>query len=246
MVDPRFIVQRYAQLKKLPIGEQFDNDTHVYTIQLGDYIESVETHTTKQAAKTEACRILIDKFPHIEVIGTAPRPSMDDLHAMQPGEDYIAYSRATVLQKCRIHYNDESFFEQQFDTVAFDSEGRPLRLAQFCCDDENVYIFDLPKYTQQVKGILTNPAIKKIVCDIRSEELSFGVEITNYLDIQDMKSEQKKSLVACIQQQCGVTLKKNKRIHIHGWDHNNSHLSRDCVDYAAADALWTYLCGNHE
>ena len=241
MPSPIGIVQRYSQLTKIPIIESYDIDTHMYSIILGCMSVSVVVTTTKQAAKAEACQKLIEQGGDILQIGTAARKSWKEIYESMPGVDYLKYSRATVLQGCRIHINDPSFFNMDMKVVSFDSEGRPLRLAQLCCSMTDVYMFDLPLYYNQVRRVLTNPRIKKIVCDRKSEEVSFGIEIHNYIDVQD--GQDRKSLAKLIEAHTGVAVKKNRVIHMNGW---KSNLTKDQIDYAAADALWTLLVANHQ
>ena len=154
-MDPRFIVQRYCQLQHVPMQESFNNDTRMFTITLGDTTVSVRTDSTKQAAKTAACEKMLEVIPAIRKIGLSPRTST-------PGIDYVAYSRDTILRGARMHLNDLSFFDMDHKVVSFDSEGRPLRLAQFCCNKTDVYLFDLPQYYDDVIRVLTNPNIKRL------------------------------------------------------------------------------------
>ena len=158
--------------------------------------------------------------------------------------DYLAYSRDTVLRDCRIRYNDPSFFDMDLKVVSFDSEGRPLRLAQFC-SGKDVYLFDLPTYYHEVRRVLEDPDVKKILCDARSEEASFGIAIHNYTDIQ-AGSPERKSLAKLVEAHTGVTVKKNRLIHMHGWKHER-RWTKDQLDYAAADVLWTLaVYANHQ
>jgi hypothetical protein len=241
--DPRFIVQRYAQLKNAAIHESFDNDSRVYSITLDEgegaspLTVSVQTETTKQDAKLTACIKLLEICPRIKIVGTSVRKSIREIYESKPGTDYVEYSRQTVLKNCNIHFNNTAFFKMNHDVVSFDSEGRPLRLAQFCCNMTDVYLFDLPKYYDDVVQILTDPHIKKIVCDLRSEESSLGIVIQNYIDIQGTNQRSLTSLIEVVDQ---VQLKKNRMIHVIGWNHT---LTKNQVDYAAADALWTFHCG---
>lgn len=241
-MDPRVIVQRYAQLKQIRIEEFFNIYSNVYSITLHESDEpiklTIETATTKQDAKVAACATLLESYPRIREIGTSERKSIREIYLSKPGIDYIEYSRQTVLQNIRIHWNDESFFENDhiYDIVSFDSEGRPLRLVQFCCNMTDVYLFELPRYQAEVIRLMENNHIKKIVCDIRSEESSLGITIHNYVDIQP---DSKKSLTSLIEDITHVKLKKNKTMHIIGW---NGRLTKNQIDYAAADALWTYKC----
>jgi ribonuclease D len=132
--------------------------------------------------------------------------------------------------------NDTRFFEKKLDVIAFDTEGqKPPTIAQLCADPKHVYIFELDKHMEAVKKLLADGSVKKIVCDLAAEQAQMGL-IANAFDLQDSK---KKSLVTIIHEKFGISMYKNKRIHFKGW---NLPLSDDQIDYAAADAIWTYLC----
>ena len=237
------IVQRYSQLKKIPVNESYDNESHVYSVTVGDMHVSVIAET-KQLAKADAFRKLLELNADILRVGASAKQSWKERFAAMPGIDYLAYSRDTVLRDCRIRYNDPSFFDMDLKVVSFDSEGRPLRLAQFC-SGKDVYLFDLPTYYHEVRRVLEDPDVKKILCDARSEEASFGIVIHNYTDIQ-AGSPERKSLAKLVEAHTGVTVKKNRLIHMHGWKHER-RLTKDQLDYAAADVLWTLaVYANHQ
>ena len=158
---------------------------------------------------------------------------------VSPGAlEYIGASRNSVLAGANIHMNDTRFFEKKLDIIAFDTEGqKPPTIAQLCADPKHVYIFELDKHMEAVKKLLADGSVKKIVCDLAAEQAQMG-PISNAFDLQDSK---KKSLVTIINEKFGISMYKNKRIHFRGW---SLPLSDDQIDYAAADAIWTYLCYN--
>lgn len=151
-------------------------------------------------------------------------------------QEYIEASRNSVLCGANIHINDTRFFEKRLGVIALDTEGQdPPTIVQLCADERHVYIFDFDKHVEPLRELLGDPSVRKVVCDLRAEESQLG-PIANAADIQDSR---RLSLVKTVGEMFGVHMYKDKRIHFRGW---RAPLSDDQIDYAAADALWTYLC----
>jgi len=223
------LIHTYSQIFKLRIDESFKD--MIYTIKVGNFkieYEADSSITNIKEIKLNAQQLFIDKYKDI---------MEKDIHNFRAGVDYIKYSKEHILTDCKIHYNNDEFFETHKDCtlIAFDSEGnKPVSLAQICVDLNNVYLFDLPQYYDQIKEILINPNIKKIICDVYAEQRVFNIFIKNVYDIQ---GNDRKSLVTCIHEVFNIKLKKTKSVHITGW---KTPLSQKHIDYAVADVLWMY------
>lgn len=229
------LINTYAQIFKLCVDESYKDK--IYKIKVGNLTIEYDNGTggTGDAGaenikdiRIKAQEAFVDK--HKDTIET-------DIHNFRAGVDYIKYSRDTILKDCKIHYNNDEFFEthKNCELIAFDSEGnKPVSLAQICVDLNNVYLFDLPKYSEKIIEILINPNIKKIICDVYAEQRVFNIFIKNVYDIQ---VNDRKSLVTCIHEVFDIKLKKPKSVHITGW---KTPLSNKHIDYAAADVLWMY------
>jgi len=206
-----------------------------YTIKIGDYNINVlsDMNLSRKAIRINAYKEFYDSHKRL-FIKSKPKKVYD--YNSKPGIDYLKYSRENILPKTKIHINNPDFFNQSHKILSFDSEGsNPPCLAQLSSDPENVYLFYLPQFKDQVANILQDPNITKIVCDIKAEEKSFNQKIINYVDIQGTN---RKSLVNCIKDKFNVQLKKDARIHFKGWI---QPFTQDQIDYAAADAIWTLL-----
>lgn len=222
------LVNRHVMRTGCMREEEYSQNESSSTIKIQVSDMSVTASAPLGIAKKDLRNMALKAF--VERYGL-PAPK-----ATASAKDYINESRNTVIAGANIHINDTKIFEKKLDIVAFDTEGQyPPTTAQLCSDPKHVYIFDLSKHMDQVKGVLADRSVKKIVCDINAEQAQVG-PICNYYDIQE---GQKKSLVKIIEDTFGLCMYKNKRIHFDGW---RFPLSDDQIDYAAADALWTYLC----
>jgi hypothetical protein len=226
------LIHTYAQIFKLRVDESYKD--MIYKIKVGNL--TIEYDNGSGGSGAEAIKEIRIKAQQAFV--DKNKDTIDqDIHNFRAGVDYIKYSRDNILVDCKIHYNNDDFFEihKDCELIAFDSEGnKPVSLAQICVDLNNVYLFDLPQYYEKIKDILINPNIKKIICDVYAEQRVFNIFIKNVYDIQ---GNDRKSLVTCIHEVFDIKLKKTKSVHITGW---KPPLSQKHIDYAAADVLWMY------
>lgn len=221
------VIQHYSKVFRIPIIESYKNN--IYSINIGQYKDEIQiTSNDFRNIKQQAYKEFFNKH--------GVSISNELIKYKNDAFDYIKYSQDTILQNCTIHMNDETFFDftkTYTGILSFDSEGnRPITLAQFCFNSEHVYLFELPKYIENVREILQNDSIKKIVCDLYAEQKAFNIIIENVYDIQ---CNENKSLVTCIAHEFNINLRKNKGLHIRGWHHP---LPPRHIDYAAADVLW--------
>ena len=196
------------------------------TVTVGDMSVTVSAPpgTPKKDTRAAAMKAFVERYG-------MPAPKSTD-----GSQEYTEASRQHVLHGANIHFNDTSFFEKKHIMVALDTEGqRPPTIVQLCADEKHVYIFEFDKHAEPIREMLGDRSVKKIVCDLRAEESQLG-PITNVADIQDSR---RLSLVNTVAELFGVRMYKDKRVHFRGW---RMPLSDDQIDYAAADALWTYLC----
>lgn len=236
------IISAYAHQNKLNINENYrseyftsDGMFQLFTIKIGDYYVELlsNMNLSRKTIRTNAYKEFHEKHKQLFV---KPKVKKVYNYHSKPGIDYLQYSRDNILPKTTIHINNSEFFNQKHTLLSFDSEGsNPPCLAQFCSNPEQVYLFYLPQFINEVTDILQDPNIQKIVCDIKAEEKSFNKKINNYVDIQ---GKERKSLVNCIKERFHVQLKKDARIHFKGWI---QPFTQDQIDYASADAIWTLL-----
>lgn len=234
------IVLCYSQITKKKVVEQFEDDgsQRSFRLQVGDD-EVVVTDVVpiqRKVLKHKACRIYVETFK-------AEIHKAMDMHKLSQqspptGLDFVQYSKSTILRNVSLHLNDPAFFEQQHSVVAFDSEGQPPTIVQFATGTRHVYIFYVDQFKDQIRKVLSDTSVLKILCDKRAEERHFG-EIANVHDIQ---ANEKKSLVRLINETFNVELYKDKRIHFNQW---RLPLTRQQVDYAAADVKWMFMLYDH-
>jgi hypothetical protein len=230
------IIHTYSQIFKLRVDESYKD--MIYKIKVGNLTIEYDNGSGGSGDSGSAEDIKEIRIKAQQAFVDKNKDTIDqDIHNFRAGVDYIKYSRDNILADCKIHYNNDDFFETHKDCelIAFDSEGnKPVSLAQICVDMNNVYLFDLPQYFEKIKDILINPNIKKIICDVYAEQRVFNIFIKNAYDIQ---GNDRKSLVTCIHEVFDIKLKKPKSVHITGW---KTPLSQKHIDYAAADVLWMY------
>lgn len=187
--------------------------------------------------------IAIEGTPKKELLGLALKAFVEKYGAPSPKpapnlQNYLDTSRKVVMVGATIHYNNTEIFKTKPDVVAFDSEGQnPPTIVQLCACPTDVYILEYDKHSEMIKELLVDSSVKKIVCDLKAETMQLG-HICNAVDIQ---GHDKKSLVKIINEFFGIPMYKDKKIHYSGW---KLPLSKNQIEYAAADALWTYLCYN--
>lgn len=221
------IVNRFSQIARLPISEQFSqSEEHIIlTLSIGKY--SVRVYqtlgTTKKRLRSLACDLFNQTFAQ----------QIDDVFNYNAQAlDYLQYSRNTILKHATIHMNKIPDIKPS--KIAFDSEGIPPVLAQICFDPNNVYLYTDLTYPT---ALLHDSKVEKIICDVQAEQRQFGT-IPNATDIQ---GPDRKSLVTCVSEHTKIQLKKDKRVHMMGWRHP---FTQDQIDYAAADALWIWIVSN--
>ena len=246
-VNPIGIVSAYAFKHKLKVHEHHRCEYftpqgvfQTFSISIGNDSINIQKNVDlpKKEVRCQAYKEFYETYkPIFEKPKTisVPKLSLKEQYESKPGLDYLQYSRDTVLQDVTVHVNLPEFFSMYHTMLSFDSEGgKPPCLAQFCSDPTTVYLFYLPQFMKEVCDILQDSNIAKIVCDKSAEEKSFGVSICNYVDIQ---GGNRKSLVTCIKEKFDVELKKDKRLHMNGW---HQPFTKNQIDYAVADAIWTY------
>ena len=229
------IVSAYAHQNKLKIYEDYKSNGifQQFTIKIANDQIDFSSNLTKKIMRFNAYKSFYEKYKHLFIkIKIRKFYNYDS----KPGMDYLQYSQDGILTKTKIHINNTEFFNQNHTLLSLDTEGtNPPCLVQLCEEQTNVYLFYLPQFINEIKNILNDPNVTKIVCDIKAEEKNFNQNITNYIDIQGTK---RKSLVNCIKERFNVELKKDARIHFKGW---KQPFTKDQIDYAAADAIWTLL-----
>lgn len=217
-------LNRYSQITRQSIREKcYDIDNkRTYELAVGALKVSVTrengTGITKKYLRQLACDAFVAKYNNI---------LKQDTRSIKLGEDYIDFSRDTVLKTVSVHMNKVPEIKPQI--ISFDSEGQPPTLIQICTG-KDVYLYTTFEYPL---SLLRDPEVKKIVCDLNAEKRSFG-DITNATDIQGTEH---KSLIRCIKDVYDFDLVKSKKLHIIGW---NPPFSRAHIDYAVADAIWIW------
>jgi hypothetical protein len=164
---------------------------------------------------------------------------VDELKRLEIAEDYVKYGIKNILPYITIHFNDPKFFDITYYTLTTDSEGHYAnkypQIIQFATSPTDIYIFTVELFLDNILNILQNPNILKIVFDLNAEEKAFKTKYNNVLDLQ---TSSKISFIKLIYDKLKVNLKKNKKIHIIGWDAN--HLSQNQLYYSAFDVAWMY------
>lgn len=221
------IVNRFSQIARLPISEQFSqsDDQIILRLSIGEHSVRVSQPlgTTKKRLRSLACDLFNKTYAQ----------QIDDVFNYKAQAlDYLQYSRNTILKHATLHMNE---IPDTYPTkIAFDSEGIPPVLAQICFDPHNVYLYTDLTYPTL---LLYDSNVEKIICDVQAEQRQFGT-IPNATDIQ---GPERKSLVTCVNEHINIQLKKDKRVHMRGW---HPPFTQDQIDYAAADALWIWIVSN--
>lgn len=164
--------------------------------------------------------------------------ALNERKRQQTAQDYVKYGKKNLLPFIKIKMNDPSFFEKKHSLLAVDSEGHKKNgypeIIQFAVSKTDVYIFEVLPFIEQIKSILTDENVLKTVFDLGAEERAFGIKYKNVVDLQKPREGFVKMIYDCF----GVSLKKNKRVHIIGWDAKK--LTYDQVCYSAFDVVWMY------
>lgn len=211
------VVYKYAELMNLSV--KIDIEDNIFYLTVGNYCISSEHEN-----------LIYEEF--------IQKYNIHDAIFKLEAYDFVYYGKTYILPYIHIRLNDPSFFEQKHTVLTTDSEGhypnQYPQIVQFATSENNVYIFNVDKYKQQILEILEDPNILKIVFDLNSEERVFKIKYNNVIDLQKNGI----SFVKLIYNKFNIKLKKNKRIHFRGWDANK--LSEEQINYSAFDVIWMY------
>lgn len=227
-------LNEYSKLSHIPIIKTIieSNEGEKICIKLGN-------RTAIASTEEEAIDIFIKKYNINECI--------KELNRLKTADDYIKYGQLNILPYSKLFINNADFFSKTHHIITVDSEGHNNRnypeIIQFGVHDiENetedseysgysAYIFNVKIFLVDILKVLQDNSIKKVVFDLNSEQRAFGIKFANTLDIQPPNL----SFVKYIYDKLNINLKKNKRIHMRGWDAYN--LTKDQVDYSALDVI---------